>query len=345
MNRILKLLGLMILMGCSSEAETFKTSGLEISLSDEVELYELNDEFELLGSINTVEFISEDKMVIADNSPAIYLFENHVMTAAFGKNGKGPCEFEAISAIELENEKLHVLDQSQTKIISYDINTQECVGEINNKKLSGARFFHKEVNSPSFIIGITSYSSHTPDSAVLIHRIYEDESSKEIDFQFSRINSVNARLNIMPPALDFKHLNNNLYAYFPLTDSLYIFTLPHLTVTAFPLNIDIIRRELENAGNDANKLLGIIRGDFESVNNIFVHHDWLAVELSKNIGENGSLKHFIRFYDHDGNFLSEYPLENRIRAQRNNKFVEIVENPDPSSDFAFAIAYRSVATK
>jgi len=167
----------MFFFGCSSKKEesNLNTSNVSISLSEVQQEHILNDELSLLGSLGNVIMLDETTWIAMDNAPGVYLFEDHVMAASYGQTGKGPCEYEEVSAIDTDNKNLYVLDASQTKIITYNMETQECVNEFDQEHLQGSYYLHKEENKPSFIVAKTSYTSLRPDSMRLVRRIFDDK--------------------------------------------------------------------------------------------------------------------------------------------------------------------------
>ena len=335
---------LFFISSCSSgEESSSANTSFSISLSDVTDEQILNDELNLLGSIGNVIMLNESSWILMDNSPAVYLFEDHVMTASYGEVGKGPCEYEEISAIDASTESLYVLDASQTKIITYALETQECLGELNQENLQGAYYLHKEENKPSFIVVNTSYMAMTPDSTQLAHRVFSDESSTPINIRFDRINAAKTILSMRSNTLGAEAYQGNLFTYYPMTDSLYSIDLQNYSFDAFPLQIDVKKEELENAGQNVDKLLEVIRGDFDFVSNLIVTDEWITIQTNLRAArEDEEPTMSLQFYSHEGSFLDEIPIRNRVMAARGNTLLFAKENTDPSADFTYSVQYRDV---
>ncbi|HET8865329.1 MAG TPA: 6-bladed beta-propeller [Gracilimonas sp.] len=335
---------LLCFSGCfSDEASSSNNPNISISLSDVTEEHVLNDELNLIGSIGNVKVLDESTWVVMDNSPGVYLFEDHIMMASYGGVGKGPCEYEEISAIEATVENLYVLDASQTKIITYDLDSGECIEEINNENLRGSYYLYKEENSPSFIVANTSYMSMTPDSTNLAHRIFEDESSEPLNLTFGQIDAAKTIISIRSNTLGMQAFDGKLFTYYPLTDSLYSIDLQDYTFESFPLEIDVKKKELENAGQNVNELLEVIRGEFDFVSNLLVTEDWIALMVNLRAArENEEPEMFLQFYSHEGSFIEEVPIRNRVMATLENTLIFTKENSDPNADFTYSVEYRDV---
>jgi hypothetical protein len=338
---------LLTFIGCSSGEDTKATaSNISISLADSAETHVLKDDLTLLGSLNGMYFIEKDRFIATDNSPGVYLFEDYEMTASFGSAGKGPCEFEQISAVDMNESTLYVLDQSLTKLISYDINTQECLGEMNHEDLGGAHLLHKEEGSPSFIIGRTSYTSFSNDSLPLAYRIYEDETSEPLDFNLGRVNAVKSVVNMRASGMNFKKQGNQLFSYYPLTDSLYSISLDDYSVSSIPLGIDIQREEIESDGQDFNKIIEIIQSDFEFMDRYFSSDQWVGVQVvHQATSEEEEPTRVLKFYTHDGNMILEIPAKGRVTNYFNGQLVELYEGQNPNSEYVYSIGFRDVITE
>ncbi|MEX0724613.1 MAG: 6-bladed beta-propeller [Gracilimonas sp.] len=315
-NRVYSIIIASILLyfsGCSSdEASPSKNPNISISLSNVTEEHVLNDELNLIGSIGNVKMLDKTTWIVMDNTPGVYLFEDYIMTASYGSIGKGPCEYEEISAIEANLENLYILDASQTKIITYDIQTQECVGEFNQEHLQGTYYLYKEENKPSFIVANTSYTSMRPDSTQLAYRIFEDESSESLDITLAQINAAETIVSMRSNTLGFQALDKKLYTYYPLTDNLHIINLDDYSINSFPLQIDIKKEALESAGNNVDKLLEIIQGDFDFISKLLVHEDWIAIMINLRAArENEEPTMSLQFYTHDGGALTKFLLKTK----------------------------------
>ena len=334
------------LFNCSSdktESPTNPTENYPVSLSDVKEEHLLNDDLKLLGSIGNVIFLDKTKWILMDNSPGVYLFENHQMTAKYGETGKGPCEFEEISAIDANSKKLYVLDASQTKIITFDINTQECIGELDQEHLRGAYYLHKEESKPSFIIANTSYTMMTPDSTSIVYRIFDNENSEALDVTLNQLDAIKTIFSMRSNTLGFAEFDSNLYPYFPLTDRLYSIDLNDYSIELIPLQIDLKREEIKDAGSNVDKILEIIQGDFDFVSKVLVNKNWIAVMInSRAARENEAPEMSLQFYDHEGTFIQELPIESKAMGIWENTLIFNKENTDPSADFTHRIEYRDV---
>lgn len=311
------------------------------SVSEVNERFQLKDDLATLSLVSKVEFVDDNRMIITDNTPAIYLFENYEMKKIIGRSGKGPCEFETISATELDGDILHVLDSNQRKLISYDLNTQECVAEYDNPLFAGSDYLYKHENG-EFITGRTSYTFLNPDSTKLAFRLTEENEMEGLDFELSRINPVKTLITFRSGGLDFKKSGDKLYGYYPLTDSVYVIDLNDYSVSSLPLDIDIKRKEFEDAGEDMNKVMEIIQGDFEFLDRLFVSDNFLAAMVLSNPSTEGDMKRSLHFYSKDGRFLYELDYPNQIIDIQGNTIVEVEESLDPNSDYSFSLVYRDL---
>ncbi|MCH2449404.1 MAG: 6-bladed beta-propeller [Gracilimonas sp.] len=335
---------MLVFSACSpDESSASDNPGYVVSLSEVKKENALNDDLQLLGTIGNVIMLTDTKWILMDNSPGVYLFEDYVMAMSFGEPGKGPCEFEEISAIDATDDQVFVMDATQTKIITYDMKSGECVGEINQKDLQGAYYLFKEENKPSFITANTSYMMMTPDSTKLVHRIFENENSEPLDLSFQEIDAAKSMVTLRSNLMDFQQHANKLYFYLPLTDDLHVLNLENDAIHAFPLQIDVKKKELENAGGEVNRILEIIRGDFDFMTKILVHDEWIAIQVNRQSAkEDEDSNPFLQFYTHDGNFIAEIPIDHKVLGVQENSLIFLKESSDPNSKFTHFVEYRDV---
>ncbi len=338
---------LLISSACSSDkTPTPDDANRTISLSEVKKEEPLNDDLQFLGTAGNVIMLTDTKWVVMDNSPGVYLFEDYTMTASFGEKGKGPCEFVEVSAIYANSTQVFVLDASQTKIITYDINSGKCVGEINQQDLKGAYYLFKEKNKPSFITANTTYTMRMPDSTSLLHRIFENEDSEPLTLTFGEIDAVKSMLSLRSNTMAFRPYANKLYFYLPLTDNLQILNVETDSIYAFPLQVDIKKKEFENAGGDVNKVLEIIRSDFDFVTNIIANDAWVAIQVNRQSAqEDKEPEMSLQFYAHDGSFLNEVSIDSRVLGSSGNSLIFYTESSDPNSKFTHFVEYRDVIMK
>ncbi len=330
--------------GCSSEESSASDNTIQtVSLSEVKKEEALNDDLQLLGTVGNVIMLTDTKWILMDNSPGVYLFEDYVMTASFGEPGKGPCEFEEISAINATEDQVFVMDAMQTKIIAYDLESGECVGEFSQEDLKGAYYLFKEENKPSFITVNTSYMKLTPDSTNLVHRIYSDEDSEPLNLTFRDIDAAKTIVNMRSNAVGFQHHANKLYFYLPLTDDLQVLNLETDEIHAIPLQIDVKKKELENAGNEVNKILEVIRGDFDFLNKILVADKWIAVQINRQSArEDEEPDRYLQFYTHEGDFIGEISTDRSALGATGNTLIFSKESTDPNSKYTYFVEYRDV---
>ncbi|HBX65445.1 MAG: hypothetical protein CL670_01825 [Balneola sp.] len=345
-NLILFLSVLLAFIGCSSEDENkTPSSSISISLADSATTHVLKDDMTFLGSIAGIDFLDENRLIISDNSPGVYLFEDYEMVASYGGIGKGPCEFEQVSAFDTFENTLYVLDQSLTKLIYFDIETQECIEEVTHEDFGGVLLLRREENSPSFILGRTSYTGFSNDSLPLAYRFYDDKTSEALDFTLGRVNAISSMVMLRSSGMNFEKHDNSLYGYYPMTDSLYSINLDDYSVNSIPLDIDIQRDEIEAAGEDFNKIIEIIQTDFEFMDRYFISDQWVGIQVvHQAASEEEEATRILKFFTHRGDFIKEIPSTGKTIAFHNGQLVELYEGQNPNSDYVYSIGFRDIIT-
>lgn len=338
-----------VIVACSSNGEAPKTnqSGdtqiTNVSLSEVKKSQVLNDELSLLGTIGNTIMLDENTWVLMDNSPGVYLLKDKVITRKFGEMGKGPCEYEEVSAIEANSDYVYVLDATQTKLITYNLNTEECLEEMNHDDLKGAYYLYKETDTPSFLVANTSTTMMTPDSTYLVHRIFEDEQSEPLALTFGELDAVKSLINLRSYDSGIAKHDNLVYFYLPLTDRLHFIDTDTDSIHSMPLNIDIKKEEFEKAGGDVNQILEIIRGDFDLVSKVLVGQQWIAVQKStQSAREDDAPNMTLQFYTKEGTFINEIDTSNEVLGAEGNTLIFQKDNNDPASDFAYMVEYRDL---
>lgn len=332
------------LSACSSAESQSQTAPAKVSLSDSAETHILVDDLALLGDIGDILFVDDNRFIISDRKPSVSLFKNFKMVATFGAEGKGPCEFTNISAIDVENDTLYVLNSNQSKIIKFDVNTQKCLGEISHKALSTSYYLHFREKNHSFLLGRTSYLAPTPDSTVVMQILDSKGDIRPLDLTLDRINPVDAFVQLRAPGMNFSVSGQTLFAYFPLTDSLYALNLNNLQFQAFPLRINTQREEMESAVSNIDKVLEIIQGnEFQFVTRIASSPDWIAIRTQQQASRKGKkpITH-LQFYTHDGKFIGKLSTANETIAFHDDKLVEIRQSTDPDAEYTYSIEFREV---
>jgi hypothetical protein len=338
---LLLFLGFLLVSNCSSNEDTSQPiSDISISLADTAETFVLKDELTSLGIISGIDFLDENRLIISDISPGVYLFENFEMIASYGGSGKGPCEFEVVSAFDTFENTLYVLDHTLTKIIYFDIETQECIDEITHKDILGVSLLHREENSPSFILGNTPYGGNSRDSLALAYRLFDNKTSEALDFTLGRIKAVNSMISLRGSFVNFEKFNNSLYGYYPMTDSLYTINLDDYSVNSIPLKLDIQRDEIEAASDNVSKIIELIRFDFELLELLFITNKWIGIQVNQKA--RGEDVRIFRFFTHDGDFIKEMPSNGKVIAFHKGRFVELYKGQNPNSEYIYSIGFRAL---
>lgn len=336
------LLTSIIVYGCSSHAEEAPAvnEGKSLNILETTETYLLKDDMELLDHINIVQHLGSDRMLIVDNKPSISLFENYEMTGNIGESGAGPCEYEGVSAFDVSSDTVYVLSAAQSKIISYSIESGECLGEISHEELSSQSYIYRTGNQ--FILGSQAYSFGTPDSTVLMHRLTDDKVMEPLKLNVGDLNRIKTPIALRAAGLDFGVSGKQVFTYFPLTSKLFVLNEQDDSIKSFPVDIDIKREEVKAAGEDIDQLLEIIRGDFEFISRIFTVNDHIALVYQQNAIDTEGSKYFIQLYSSGGDFLGEFEGDYPFLSFHDDQLVELREVEDPGSDYSYEIAYRKI---
>ncbi|MFN1834994.1 hypothetical protein AB2B38_007010 [Balneola sp. MJW-20] len=330
-----------LLISCNSQNDKEATDAVSVRLGELTDVEIINDEMSFIDGLYSFLPISEGRAIISDGKPGLFLLEDNVLTQQYGRSGSGPCEYNQISGTDLLEDTLYVLDNSQTKIISFDINSAECIGEFTSEGLNRFDYLHKLRNSDGFIAANGSYLGIMPDSTSLLRKIYEDGSYEDLGLYLGRINTVRSVVRLRTPGLSFVKYDNGLYTYFPLNDSLRWYDLDTGKLTAFDLDIEIQRDEMEDA-TEAAKILDAINEGYTFVTRIIATEDWVAVTTAQNQPGDLPQRKILKFYRHDGSFIDEVPYEDNFVGQADGRLIQIIENTDPESDMAYSIGYRDV---
>lgn len=331
---------LFIMTGCTAEDADRRNDGnRELRLSDPVDIQTLNDDLEILDNIHIVHSLDGERLLVADSKPSVSLFENHEMISRIGTSGSGPCEYEHISAIDVIGDTLYVLSANQSKIISFSIDSGECLDETGHPNLSN-KFYLTRITD-GFIVGRMSYTLATPDSLPALEKLDDQGTISALDLELGNLNRIKTAVNMRAPGLDFSRHNDELFIYFPLTTDMHVYDIGGNTFRTFPLKLDIRREEITAAGEDINKILEIIRGDFEFVLHTYATDFGLLVQHASNPRSDGASR-VARLYSYEGELLGEWALEYEIVASDGDNLLELREAADPASEYSYEIAYRQL---
>lgn len=302
-------------------------------------IHTLKDDQTPIGRLDEVYVLDENRLLIVEGTPAVRIFDNYEMTRTIGRNGQGPCEYESISAVALRGDSISVLNPTQNKITTYNIENGECLGEINSPSLQTEFYLYRD--SISYLTGNMSYTVVTPDTASIFQRVYEDGSVERLDYRLNDLDAVRTVISMRSPALDFSEWGNELFTYFPLTEKIVALNLDNNLVRSFPIEIDIKRDEFNTAGNNVNEVLEIIRGDFQYVRWIHAEEDWVAVQYAQRAEDGGNPDFGLLFYSPEGAFLGQVKTKYQVVGYGRGKFIEL-RTEGLQDDYTFGLAFREV---
>lgn len=305
---------------------TSSSSSLTLIATDTTEL--IDDASPLDGVIMAFHKLQNNDFILADNKPGIYLFKENELIRQYGNTGQGPCEYTEISASDVHNGSLYLLSSEQVKIIEYDIESGECIGEFSHKAMSGVTHLLKEDTENSFLILQGSFSGIQPDSTTLLYRLFENETAKPLKLDYGRVNAVPSVINFRSPNLIFAPYKDTYYFYLPQTDSVYNFTPATGTIRSFAHDLDLNRSEVERAGSDFQKMMQLMQEEVRMIGKVYSSPDWVALEyIFESMTEDAGQQTTLHFYDHSGNSVSSIPTTDLIGFQ-DGRFFQLIEDRD-----------------
>ncbi|MDZ7773108.1 MAG: 6-bladed beta-propeller [Balneolaceae bacterium] len=267
------------------------------------------------------------------------LFEDHRMVRTFGALGKGPCEYTLAQSFDMSGDSLFVLSTAQSKIITYRISTGECLGELNVGSLVDRSYLARA--GGGFYIGRFAYYAGTPDSTVMLHRLEDDGTMRPLELTLGMLDPVPMIYQMPAFTNDFRRQGDRLYAYFRYTNYLVSLDVQSEEVELLPLDLELHREEIEEAGNNFRQVNEIRENDLHGIGRIQASERWIAA--SEMIG-NGNYENtmWLQFYSHQGEpigriYTRDYPV-----AELDGHLVYVLPSEDPSSEYASRLYYREV---
>lgn len=334
---LLSLTLFLMVTACTGAEEPASPAERTVTLADSGQVHTLEDDLRLLGEINRVIPLDRNRLIVADASPGVSLFEDRVMTRTFGNDGEGPCEYNRITAMDVSGDSLFVLPLRQSKIITYRISTGECLGETGHQSLSAATYLARA--GGAFHTARTQYNQATADSATLLFRHGEGGEPHPLPVTKGTLNPVDTPVPMHYPGHDFARSGDLLFAFYPFTGKIVTYEAGTGTAGSFPLRLNIPREEMERA-DDPQGILDLINNQLEFVWRLFATDRWLVASVVHKNGPNADQTRGLQFYTHEGSFIGEVTVEDSPVALSGNRVIFLHTVEDPSSDYSYEVEYR-----
>lgn len=327
--------------GGSDQSDQDVASGttLTATLADTGEVHVLRDDLFNVRSISRIEFIDDNSFVLRSYNAPLSLFEDHRMVRTFGAIGKGPCEYTIAQSFDISGDSLFVLSSAQSKIITYRLSTGECLGELNAGSLVDRSYLARV--DGGFYIGRYAYYAGTPDSTVMLHHLEDDGTMRPISLTLGMLDPVPIIYQMPAFANDFRRLDDRLFAYFRYTNYLVSFDTLSEEVELLPLDLELHRDEIVEAGNNFPQVNEIRENDLHGIVRLQASEHWIAA--SEMLG-NGNYENtmWLQFYSHEGEPMGRvygrlYPV-----AEHNGRLVFVLPSDDPGSAYGYRLYYREV---
>lgn len=336
---LLNLLFPLLLLSCSGEEQTGAGAGLTATLAEGGEVHTLRDDLMRVRTISRVDFIRDDAFILRSYDAPLSYFENHEMVHTFGAIGKGPCEYTVAQAYDTAGDSLFVLSTAQSKIIIYRISTGECLGELAAGSLVDHSYLARV--GGAFITGRFAYYAGTPDSTALLYRLSDDGTPEALPLTLGTLNPVPMFFQMPAFVNDFHRQGDRLYAYFRYTNYLVSYDTRSGEVETHPLELELHREEIEDAGTDFRAANEIRESKLHKIIRMQVSDRWIAAnEMLGNGNTENSM--WLQFYTHEGEkmgrvYTKEYPV-----GELNGRLVYVEPVEDPDSEYAYQLRYREV---
>lgn len=93
-----------------------------------------------IGMVRSFDYIDSGNLVIYDNNDKLHHLvrsdENYNQELIINKHGNGPCEYESVSDFTVYENQLIVLDNSNGKLLTFELSGGDCINEITDKEFT-----------------------------------------------------------------------------------------------------------------------------------------------------------------------------------------------------------------
>ncbi|MDZ7773112.1 MAG: 6-bladed beta-propeller [Balneolaceae bacterium] len=342
---LLLLLFSLALASCTGGEEPNANAPSErsVTVGDVVESHPLEDDMKILDSVAELVPLGGGRHLVQDRSPSVALFEDYRMVRTYGATGEGPCEYSGISAIDTSGDSLFVLSANQAKVVTYHLETGECLGESGNEAF--ARRAYLERRGDAFYTARTYYVMGAADSTQVLFRIPDGGEAEPLELNVGALDPVETPVTMVAPGLNFLRRDNSLYAYYPFTDQMIRYDMNSGALDRFPLRVDIRREEITKAGENIDEIINIIQNNYQFVQHIVGGADWIAFSVAQQNGSDENATMYVQFYEPDGSFIGEIETEERMVAVEDGRLVLLREASDATAEHTYELIYREVTVE
>lgn len=328
-----------LLAACSGTDEPQSASELTVTLAESGETHVLKDDLRLLADVRQLRPLGEGRMLIADSSPSLSLFEDHEMIRVLGGEGEGPCEYTSISAMDVTGDTAHVLSIRQAKVISYSLSTGECLGETSHESYSAATYLAR--TGGQYYTARTRFTQGTPDSSHLLYRHAANGEPSPLPVTKQMLDPADTPVPMTYPGQDFARSGRRLFAFFPFTDKLVSFDAASGEADTFPLRINVPKQRMSRT-SDPREIMDIINEDLEFVWKVFATPQWVVASVvHKNVSDS-TRSGGLQAYTHEGDYVGEaYTSGTSPIALHDGQAIFVSQTEDPSSDYTYRLEYRA----
>lgn len=316
---------ILFLIGCNVESDN-------IRVIENTSRQVLIDDGPPLSQIYHIESIGSDSLITIDDFAQIQLFISNIFRKSIGVKGRGPCEYNSIRHISLNEDTLFILDPSTSKIVYYSIDTGNCLGEIILPELSDFSSFIRLEGA--FYLLHANYSIATNLNKQLLYRLDDNSTLTPLGLRFVDIDA-NALLPPIQKNVTMRVKDNTIFMEFPLSDKLWFYNIDSGKVSNYELSLDGYERDYKTI-TDGDELLRLFNNELELISGFYLLEDFIAIITGKGQHPNRVTK--IKFYNYDGISIGEIITTLYAFRVTEHFFSRLTEELDnPNADHPYVI--------
>ncbi|MDZ7773110.1 MAG: 6-bladed beta-propeller [Balneolaceae bacterium] len=340
------ILCLLLFLSCKREtdidtADSSTGDSPEVTIADSGETHLLRDDLKPLDTVMMIEAVGDSALIVVDAQPSVGYFANHVMTRTYGRIGRGPCEYLEISNIDTNSDSLFVLDSAQAKIIAYNLNTAECLGETSHPILQRAHYLERL--DGSYLTGRIYYRVGTPDSTVLLKLVHDNGTVEDLSLTKGEVNPVPVRFPFDLQGINFARYGNRIYAAFPLSGMLAKLDLETHKISTYSMDLVLNRKAFEEATSDSGDAGDLINGGMvEIVRGVFAAKNWVGVSTIRFHREEPNIEKF-HVFTPERKLIRSLNYQDNPSIIRGNELLIIDATGPAESRYGYQVTYRQIS--